>query len=91
MRFLHTAIDYLCVGYSNFVSYNYNLGHTVAQLLRCCATSRKVAGSIPAGVSWFLIDKTSIRSHYDIGVDSASNWNEYQEYFLGVKAAGLIN
>ena len=23
-----------------------------------------------------------------IGVDSASNINEYQEYFLGVKAAG---
>jgi len=26
-------------------------------------------------------------SHYDPGVDSASNRNEYQEYFLGVKAA----
>jgi hypothetical protein len=26
--------------------------------------------------------------HYDPGVDSASNRNEYQEYFLGVKAAG---
>ena len=25
--------------------------------------------------------------HYDPGVDSASNRNEYQEYFLGVKAA----
>ena len=30
----------------------------------------------------------SFRSHYDPGVDSASNRNEYQEYFLGVKAAG---
>jgi len=30
----------------------------------------------------------SFRSHYDPGVDSASNKNEYQEYFLGVKAAG---
>ena len=28
------------------------------------------------------------RSHYGRGVDSASNRNEYQEYFLGVKAAG---
>jgi hypothetical protein len=28
------------------------------------------------------------RSHYGLGVDSASNRNEYQEYFLGVKAAG---
>ena len=25
---------------------------------------------------------------YDPGVDSACNRNEYQEYFLGVKAAG---
>ena len=60
----------------------------VAQWLRCCATSRKVAGSIPAGVSEFFIDMISFRSHYGIGVDSASNRNEYQEYFLGVKAAG---
>ena len=48
----------------------------------------KVAGSIPAGVSEFFIDIKSFRSHYGPGVDSASNRNEYQEYFLGVKAAG---
>ena len=36
----------------------------------------------------FFIDIKSFRSHYDPGVDSASNRNEYQEYFLGVKAAG---
>ena len=30
---------------------------------------------------------TSYRSHYGPGVDSASNRNEYQVYFLGVKAA----
>ena len=27
------------------------MGTAVAQWLRCCATNRKVAGSIPAGVS----------------------------------------
>ena len=47
----------------------------------------KVAGSIPAGVNGFFIDIKSFRSHYDTGVDSASNRNEYREYFLGVKAA----
>jgi len=41
------------------------------------------------GVSGFFIDIKSFRSHYDPGVDSASNRNEYQEYFLGVKAAGV--
>jgi hypothetical protein len=30
-----------------------------------------------------------IPSHYDPGVDAASNRNEYQEDFLGVKAAGV--
>ena len=33
-------------------------------------------------------DIKSFWSHYGPGVDSASNRNEYQEYFLGVKAAG---
>ena len=37
-----------------------------------------------AGVSGFFIDIKSFRGP---GVDSASNRNEYQEYFLGVKAA----
>ena len=58
-------------------------GTAVAQWLRCCATNRKVAGSIPAGVSHKIL-----RSQYGPGVDSASNRNEYQEYFLGVKATG---
>ena len=47
-----------------------------------------VAGSIPAGVSGFFIDIKFFRSHYGPGFESASNTNEYQEYFLGVKAAG---
>jgi hypothetical protein len=38
--------------------------------------------------SEFFIDIKSFRSHYDPGVDSASNRNEYQEHFLGVKVAG---
>jgi hypothetical protein len=40
-----------------------------------------VAESIPDGVTGIF--------YYGPGVDSASNRNEYQEYFLGVKAAGL--
>ena len=63
-------------------------GGAVAQWLRRCATNRKVAGSIPAGVSGFFIDIKFFRLHYGPGVDPASNRNEYQEYFLGLKAAG---
>ena len=58
--------------------------------LRCCATNRKVAGSIPGGVSGFFIDIKSFRSHYGPGVDSASNRNEYQEYFLGGKGGRCV-
>jgi len=68
------------------VYYTYSRGIAVAQWLRCCATIRKVAGSIPAGVSGFYVDMKS-RSHHGPGVDSACNGNEYQEYFLGVRKA----
>jgi len=63
-------------------------GTAVAQWLRRCATNLKIAGLIPADVSGFFIDIKSLRSHYGPAVDSASNTNEYQEHFLGVKAAG---
>ena len=64
------------------------MGTGVAQWIRCCATNLKVAGSIPAGVSGFFVGIKTFRTHYDPGVDSACNRNEYQEYFLGLKAAG---
>ena len=35
-----------------------------------------------------FIDIKSFRSHYGPGVESTSNRNEYQEYFMGVKVAG---
>ena len=68
-------------GNLDFLETSRPLRTAVAQWLRCCATNRKVAGSIPAGVSGFFFDIKSYRSHYDPGVDSASNKNEYQEYF----------
>ena len=37
----------------------------------------------------FFVDIKSFRLHYDTGVDSTCNRNEYQEHFLGVKAAGV--
>jgi hypothetical protein len=55
--------------------------------LRHCATSQKVAGSIPDDVTWIFYWH-SFRPRYGSGVDSAFNRNEYQKYFLGVKAAG---
>ena len=37
---------------------------------------------------WNFLLTQSFRSHYGPGVDSASNRNEYQDNFLGVKAVG---
>ena len=56
---------------------------------RHCATSRKVAGSIPDGAIGIFTLTWSFRPHYGSGVDLASNKNEYREYFLGVKAGGV--
>jgi hypothetical protein len=53
-----------------------------AQWLRHHATNQQVAGSIPNGVIGIF------QLRYAPGVNSASNRNEYQVYFLGLKAAG---
>jgi hypothetical protein len=37
---------------------------------------------------WFHLNILSFRTPYGPGIDSVSNRNEYQEYFLGVKVAG---
>ena len=69
-------------------AYIRKLGTAVAQWLRCCATNRKVAGSIPDGVGGIFHWHNPSDRTMALGVDSASNRNEYQEYFLGVKTAG---
>ena len=56
--------------------------------LRHCSKSREVAGSIPVCVIGnFHWHNPSSRT-MAMGVDLASNRNEYQECFLGVKTAG---
>ena len=92
---LPRGVSFLFLNLFIFSTYNKHLNFLcmgdrgrVAQWLRCSVTNRKVAGSIPAGVSGFFIDIKSFRSHYGPGFVSASNINEYQEHFLGVKAAG---
>ena len=59
-------------------------------MVRCCATNPKVADSIPDDVSGFFIDINYFRSRYGRGVDSASNRNEHQEYFLAVKSGQCL-
>ena len=65
-----------------------SIGTAAVDWLRCCAANRKIAGSIPDGVTGTFYWHKILCSHYGPGVDSASNRNEYQEHFLGVKTAG---
>ena len=59
-------------------------------ILRCMVAALQIGRSLVrtqlASLEIFIAIK-SFRSHYDPGVDSASNRNEYEEHFLGVKAA----
>ena len=54
--------------------------------LRHCPTSQKVAGSIPDGVIGMFYNPSG--RTVSLGPTQPPNRNEYQEYFLGVKAAG---
>ena len=66
--------------------YMFRQGTAVAQWFRLCATNLEVAGSIPAGVIGIFHWHNPSDPTMSLRVDSASNRNEYQEYFLGVKA-----
>jgi hypothetical protein len=65
----------------------YVVGTAVAEWLRHCATNKKVAGSILDGVMEFFIDIILLIALRPWGRLSL-NRIEYQEYFLGVNAAG---
>jgi hypothetical protein len=58
----------------------------VAQWLR--HTNPKFAGSIPDDVNGIVNRHIPSGRTMSPGVDSASNRNGYEEYFLGFKAAG---
>jgi len=58
--------------------------------LRNCATSWKDTGSIPCGSLSNFSLTLSFLLHYGPGVDSVSNRNEYQEYFLEGKVGWCI-
>jgi len=74
--------------YSYCYVFVFLLGHVVAQLVEAL---RYKPGGFRFDSGWchwnFSLTK-SFRPHYSLGVDSASNRNEYQEYLLGIKAAG---
>jgi hypothetical protein len=60
-------------------------GHAVFEALRYKPKGR---GIDSRWCNWNSSLTSSFRPPYGPGVDLASNWNEHQDYFLGVKAAG---
>ena len=62
-------------------------GHAVAQLVEALCYKPEGRGFDSRWCHWIFSLTYSFRRHYGPGVDSASNRNEYQECFLGVKAA----
>jgi hypothetical protein len=75
------------VGWGTALQYIAEWRFVLAQCLRHCATSQKVAGSLEFSLK-------SFRLQYGAGVESVSKRNEYQKYFLGGngdRCLGLIN
>ena len=60
---------------------------TVAQLVEALGYKLEARGFDSRWCHWNF-SLTSFRPHYGTGVNLAPNRNEYQIYFLGVKAAG---
>jgi hypothetical protein len=61
----------------------------VAGLVDALRYKSKVRGFDSRWFHWNISLTYSFRPHYGTGVDSVSNRNKYQEYFLGgLKAAG---
>jgi len=63
-------------------------GHVVAQLVAALRYEPEGCGFHSRWCHCNFSLTWSFRPHYGPGVDSASNRNEYQVYFLEVKAAG---
>jgi hypothetical protein len=66
-------------------SHNVYMGHAVAQLVEALRYKPEGRGFDSRWCHWNFSLAQSFRLHYGSEVDSASNRNEYQEYFLGGK------
>jgi hypothetical protein len=64
-------------------------GHKVAQLVEALRYKLEGHGFDSRWCHWNFSLTLSFWPHYGPGVDSASNRNKYQKYFLGVKAASV--
>jgi hypothetical protein len=89
--YLHRRVT-LSILYQYLVVFNLSYssleGLAVAQLVEVLRYKSEGRGFDFRLCHWNFSLKLSFRPHYGSTVDSASNRNEYQESFLGLKAAG---
>ena len=69
---------------------NWMRGHAVAQLVEALLYKPEGRGIDSRCCFWNFLLTQSFRPHSGAGVDSASNRNEYQEYFLGGKGGRCV-
>jgi hypothetical protein len=67
--------------------YNYIIGARGGAVVEALRYKPEGRGIHSRWCHWIFLLIESFRSHYGPGVELTSNRNEYQEYFLGVKAA----
>jgi len=72
----------------NIILLHNNQGMAVEQWLRSCATNRKVAGSIPAGVNEFFLDKNPSDLPMALGSTQPLKEMSTRSISWGVKAVG---
>jgi hypothetical protein len=65
------------------------MGHMVVQMVEALGYKLEGCGFSSQWCHWNFSLTKSFRPHYGPGVDSASNRNEYHEYFMGAKAASV--
>ena len=66
------------------------LGHTVVQLVEALHYKPEGDGYQSQCCHWNFSLTLSFQAHYSPGVDSATNRNKYQKYFLGGKGSQCI-
>jgi len=81
---VHTKISPCCI------SYNVGRGYAVALLFEALRYKAEGRGFDTRWCLWSFSLTKSFQPHYGPGVDSASNINEYQEYFLGGKGGRCV-
>ena len=85
-----SSVQHFCAKTTIFVSLQWHVGYVVAQLLEALRYKSEGRGFDSRWYHWNFSLTQSCRPHYGTGVDSASNRNEYQEYYLGGKGGRCV-